>query len=77
MEQVANLSPQSDISVKDVSPAKAYAPARHSSDDVGVYQPFASHDVPLENVVQVPAAVSKIRVTSRMRTFSARMIGRF
>jgi len=37
--------------VKDVSPAKAYAPARHCSDDVGVYQPWASHDVPLENVV--------------------------
>ena len=77
MKQVAYDDPQSDMAVKDVSPAKAYAPARHSSDDVGVYQPLASHDVPLENVVQVPAAVSKIRVTSRMRTFSARMIGRF
>jgi len=51
VKQVVYAAPQSDMAVKDVSPAKAYAPARHSSDDVGVYQPLASHDVPLENVV--------------------------
>jgi len=57
VKQVVYAAPQSDMAVKDVSPAKAYAPARHSSDDVGVEQPLASHDVPLENVVQVPGGV--------------------
>jgi len=51
VKQVVYDDPQSLMYVKDVSPAKAYAPARHCSDDVGVYQPWASHDVPLENVV--------------------------
>ena len=51
MKQVGYNDAQSPVWVKDVNPAKAYAPARHSSDDVGVYQPWASHDVPLENVV--------------------------